>query len=713
MADLNLAQIYSANPRTSLNTTDLIYLSVNATDDGSIQAQNLFNTTNLQLSSGKINTIQNINTTATPQFSGLGIGTAASANYTVLVNSAAGQAYYSQYWFGTVSKPGFDVWGLSYEANLTPDNNTHDATILHIRPTYTLTNDAKNIYGIRFRPYIGGGSATNGYSVYIDNLDNIGGGSTTNYYGLYVAQPTIGTSLNKCATFLGGLTVGSSYAAIAAPANGMAVEGNVTIGNSASNGAKLNIANGAYDPVNYGRGIQICNLSGNRQSISFIRSTFNALSMGFLGASSIFGFGLSTVTDSDFDPELISIDLVNLSVGIGTSAPSSKLSVHGNISVGENFSAISAPTNGMIVEGKVGFGTSSANADANVTFTTASAVSIFLSGVQTQTNANPDQHGIFVLNTFSPTSGASGIFGINCSPTVIAPSAQTISKFSAIETFPILNSNVGTITSAYGVFVGSGTAGSGTITNFTNLLVAMPTAATNNICAAFAGGIAIGSNYITTIPPTNGAIIEGKVAIGVNAPAAETYIHIDAETAYSVFVGGVQTEVDSFNDEYGIWVGTQYSPTSGAADVSSIYLSPNFGAPSGQTITRAHGLHIYNQFSTNVGTIGVAYGMRIESGSTSSGTVSLSYGLHVARPAHGSASYTAYFEETVGIGTASPEASAALDVQSTTKGLKIPSLTTAQKNAISSPVEGLIVYDSTLHKMCVRVSGAWETVTSS
>jgi hypothetical protein len=59
-----------------------------------------------------------------------------------------------------------------------------------------------------------------------------------------------------------------------------------------------------------------------------------------------------------------------------------------------------------------------------------------------------------------------------------------------------------------------------------------------------------------------------------------------------------------------------------------------------------------------------------------------------------------------------PAASAVLDLQSTTTGLLPPRMTTTQKNAISSPAEGLLIYDTTLHKLCIRVAAAWETVTS-
>jgi len=61
---------------------------------------------------------------------------------------------------------------------------------------------------------------------------------------------------------------------------------------------------------------------------------------------------------------------------------------------------------------------------------------------------------------------------------------------------------------------------------------------------------------------------------------------------------------------------------------------------------------------------------------------------------------------------ASPDASAQVDVASTTKGFLPPRMTTTQKNAIASPAAGLVVYDTTLGKLCVRGASAWETITS-
>ena len=63
------------------------------------------------------------------------------------------------------------------------------------------------------------------------------------------------------------------------------------------------------------------------------------------------------------------------------------------------------------------------------------------------------------------------------------------------------------------------------------------------------------------------------------------------------------------------------------------------------------------------------------------------------------------------INTTSVNASAILQSDSTTKGFLPPRMTTTQKNAIATPAAGLVVYDTTLAKLCVYTT-AWETITS-
>lgn len=64
------------------------------------------------------------------------------------------------------------------------------------------------------------------------------------------------------------------------------------------------------------------------------------------------------------------------------------------------------------------------------------------------------------------------------------------------------------------------------------------------------------------------------------------------------------------------------------------------------------------------------------------------------------------------VGAASVNASAILQADSTTKGFLPPRMTTIQKNAIGTPAAGLIVFDTTLSKLCVYSGAAWQTVTS-
>ena len=64
----------------------------------------------------------------------------------------------------------------------------------------------------------------------------------------------------------------------------------------------------------------------------------------------------------------------------------------------------------------------------------------------------------------------------------------------------------------------------------------------------------------------------------------------------------------------------------------------------------------------------------------------------------------------VGIGTITPNASAMLDVSSTTQGLLAPRMTTIEKNSITSPANGLLIYDTDLSKFNYYNGSAWTTI---
>ena len=64
----------------------------------------------------------------------------------------------------------------------------------------------------------------------------------------------------------------------------------------------------------------------------------------------------------------------------------------------------------------------------------------------------------------------------------------------------------------------------------------------------------------------------------------------------------------------------------------------------------------------------------------------------------------------VGIGTTNPDFTSILDLSSTTEGFLQPRMTTAQKDAISSPATGLSIFDLTLDKPVVNTSAGFKTL---
>jgi len=76
---------------------------------------------------------------------------------------------------------------------------------------------------------------------------------------------------------------------------------------------------------------------------------------------------------------------------------------------------------------------------------------------------------------------------------------------------------------------------------------------------------------------------------------------------------------------------------------------------------------------------------------------------------------TNVFSQNVGINTTGnrPDTSAMLDVASTIKGMLAPRMTTAQRTAIYSPANGLLVYDTDLSGFYFYNGSAWVKIGSA
>jgi len=92
------------------------------------------------------------------------------------------------------------------------------------------------------------------------------------------------------------------------------------------------------------------------------------------------------------------------------------------------------------------------------------------------------------------------------------------------------------------------------------------------------------------------------------------------------------------------------------------------------------------------------------------GYQAVGFGSNTTTIGNSSTTLTVLYGSLITGGTAI-DACAQFEVDSTTKGILFPRMTTTQKNAIASPVAGLVIYDTTLNKLCVYTT-AWQTITS-
>jgi hypothetical protein len=255
--------------------------------------------------------------------------------------------------------------------------------------------------------------------------------------------------------------------------------------------------------------------------------------------------------------------------------------------------------------------------------------------------------------------------------------------------------------------------------------------------ATFANRLAFQNNTLngnTTVYflPNGTATISAVQAFGTSDPTNGSYIRI--------YASSVVNRLDSGRNGAGTYLPMGFN-VGGISDAMYLNTSGNLGlgttSPSYKLDIQfsqdsANGVRIANstsgssatsffQLSTGTGNSYILYNLLDNAGvpylSVAGGsavaTMYTDFTTQVWRNTGGSTEYMRVNSSgNVGIGTSSPNASAILDAQSTTKGVRFPNMTTIQKNAISSPAAGLVVFDTTLAKLCVYSGSAWQTITS-
>ena len=162
--------------------------------------------------------------------------------------------------------------------------------------------------------------------------------------------------------------------------------------------------------------------------------------------------------------------------------------------------------------------------------------------------------------------------------------------------------------------------------------------------------------------------------------------------AFTLYSGSI-TPTSGQTNLYGFNIVGSYNPSSGNANLNFFHIGPGGGNAAVINTTGTYS-GIIRGFFFNP-TLTSVTGSTIRSIQTAVGDVLLG---------------TTSGSLGVGVNT-SINASAIVDITSTTKGVLFPRMTTAEKTAISTPAAGLVVYDTTLNKLCVYTT-AWETITS-
>ena len=215
-----------------------------------------------------------------------------------------------------------------------------------------------------------------------------------------------------------------------------------------------------------------------------------------------------------------------------------------NAAVGYN---VTPPSSGMIISGNVGIGTTSPSG----LFTTAST--------STPVRAN------LIFNENNNTAAATGK-----GATIYFRTRDSINAVQA--QFYIAASTETTDCSSSSMIVGTS-------------LVGLPR---DVFRIAANGGISVGTSYISTTPPTNGAIIEGNVGIGTNAPSFPLQISSSSTTSGLYNNPSLSTNTSSVNN-VGLYNIPSISTTAANSTSYGFLNNPTFTASGSGTYTNSFG----------------------------------------------------------------------------------------------------------------------------
>lgn len=526
-----------------------------------------------------------------------------------------------------------------------------------------------------------------------------------------VASASVGAvTLSFPAT--GGLSIGS-FQASTPPTGGILMPGNIVIGQTSTSTDTTVFVNNSTAVNKYGFQAGGTYSTGKGQASFFadpiLLATLSNFSLvGFFDnslyksntaitttlaasfwAAPQFTGNLGTITNAYgyyFDGGATGGGTITSSYGGYFALPTFGSNVHAlhadNASIGTYTGSSVPPTNGLIVSGQTGIGTSSPGSYFfNISPSSPASIpySALVSGTLVADDGFNEQFGLSVSPNFSPNqNNTTNFFNIICQPTAtLHVNSTQYTGFYHAPTIATTGSNF-SLTNFYGIRAIAPTkTGGGTISNAYNGFFVAPTIGSTNQ-ALYSDNHSIG--YTAVTPPSSGLIVSGNTGIGINAPSTKLHV-FDASTTPagelgSVVISGTQT---SFPGNPRLCFGINYSGSAMA-----------YG-----WITAVENGRVARPLSLQGLSAGAGAGVVICSTSIPGSNLDINGNLTVGASYVGTAAPTdgAIIKGRTGIGTSSPNASALLDLNSSSLGFLMP-LNGNPVSNISSPTDGLMTYNN-------------------
>lgn len=229
---------------------------------------------------------------------------------------------------------------------------------------------------------------------------------------------------------------------------------------------------------------------------------------------------------------------------------------------------------------------------------------------------------------------------------------------------------------------------------------------------------------IGTTAPTTDVHIVNSVIAGIRMSADNVIIDHSGNSSSQILFGNggiIRTSIHNFVIE-------QPSAMGAVGSYNWIkYSNPNQAQTSGdgvgilsdQTFNPTSGTATHTSIKVNGvinqtgGANGITRGILIDQGLSSVAdyrALEIANNSHFAIYQFGSSAKN-YINGQTGFGNATPDSSARVQIDSTTQGFLVPRMTTTDRNAISSPASGLMVYNTSTNKMNLYTT-SWEEMTS-